>query len=161
MKVGTVTLLQIGDVFSSRSDSMVYNAQYRYIDILLEKLNKEIKINPDTKIIVNTIYDTKLRNINGDWVFYWLTWMRSPIDSSSYKSTFKTHFFIPQIQNTIAVNQKTAPVGKEVYYVFLPWLSFNGVDTDINALKRLYVFGNKKRIEINGYYLEYYQIKRI
>lgn len=129
-------------------DSMLYNGQFVFIDLLFNIFNKEFNISKNDTILFS----------NQQWE---MGYDMLCIDNLCKKRTFKTEgSFVPVAYYDIANNSiKSEPLPSKGYY-----LSFNWSKTDsdnLTKVKTIYDVSNCKTIKSDGYSLDVYELKKI
>lgn len=130
---GNYKLLKLGDDLQSRCDGMIYNFQYTYVQKLYKKFHETTKGQ-------YTVILSDVKNLKGSGNGWAHEFPHAPYIEA--KNLTSSHI-----------------LGDNVYYLFLPWLT-NNVDISMSKVKDTYLIEKKGRIELNGYWLEFYKLRK-
>lgn len=140
-------------------DSILYNGQFIFIDLLLNKFNKEYNITENDNVLFSDErwdigfdqYGGEEFNENGYTIY---------IDNISKKRTFRTkHSFVPTAYYKIANDIfKYDLLPDKGYYLSFMWSATDR--SNLSKLKQIYNVLNEKVIESSGYTLNVYEIQK-
>lgn len=137
-------LLNIGP-----GDGLTYNAEYLVIDMLLDKLNRDMNITADTKIILSEVDWFTHFNGAGPYTSVY-------IDGNTLKRTFKTEqAFQPETFGVWDINDRNKP--ERAYYVYMFWVGDK--EAELAHLGKFYSVMETKVVDWHGYYFEIYSLQ--
>lgn len=149
LNFGNHQVLNIGP-----GDELVYNSEYINIERLLNKLNKKININEESKIILSDLNDNGwMAHFNGSEPHTYIN-----IDKTSLKRTFKKeNAFYPTAYPVWSINLQNIPA--EPYYVFMSW--FGNESAELEHLQNFYTITETGTINHHGYFFKLYKLKEL
>lgn len=140
-KFGNYKGLKIGSEYFG--DGFIYNTQHLYIDRLIKKFNIQFNVSEN---------DTVVMKSNG-WENFYLgaAGYSYYLEEGSFNKTFiNENSFRPKLSDQTP--------SEHIYYLVFPWLEDEEVSLDV--ISRTYIIGEKIKIEINGYWLNAYNLTR-
>lgn len=155
---GDKRLLEIGDKYSSRCDSLIYNSQYVMMDRLFDVFLKKEHITKTETLIIN-----ELEGYTNPQFPYWLAnfsqsmqFVTLYVDPKNNKRTYqKDNMISVQTANISDIMRQPVPAA---YFIYLPWLDSKNRSTQIDALRNYYAIGKESNITENGFVIYYYKI---
>lgn len=141
--LGNYQMIKVGSEYTC--DGMVYNTQYINISRLINKFNHNFNITGKDNIIMGSY----------NWTNYYSGWSIYPpyFDQTTKKISFNTeNSFKPNIY-TLLDTDKYPPI---VYYLAFPWLEDE--EASLSKIGTLYNINKKTTVEINGYWINAYNL---
>ncbi len=135
----------------NHADGMIYNVEYTVIDKLLNKFNKEININENSKIILSRDdWVTHFNGVEPHTAIY--------IDKNTLKRTFKTeNTFQPEVFSVREITKQNRPA--EAYYLFMSW--YGDEEAELAYIQKYYKIMETRVIDHRGYFFKLYELKRL